>query len=122
MIEGTLIGESLRVDGLLEGISLSVNKISRSHAGDVEGGQPRTWTFIHFAAPDDEADTLAQALSGCLDPQSGWYCDFRTDRETFVVFADRIFRYPRGDPNRRPEVEAYGRTVGVPDSQLDWPE
>ena len=122
MIEGILLGESVRVDRPLEGISLTVNKVSRSHAGDIEAGQPMAWTFIHFEAPDDEADTLAVALSGCLDPEGGWYCDFRTDTETFVVFADRSFRYPRGDPERRHEVEAYGRTVGVPEAELDWPE
>ena len=122
MIEGILIGESLRVDRPLEGISLTVNKISRSHAGDIEAGQPMTWTFIHFEAPEDEADTLAAALSDCLDPHGGWYSDFRTEGETFVVFADRVFRYPRGDQKRRDEVEAYGLSVGVPDSQLDWSE
>jgi hypothetical protein len=122
MIEGTLIGESLRVDLPLEPIRLTVTKISRSHAGDIEASQPMTWTFICFEAAEEEADTLAVALSGCLDPQGGWYCDFRTYTETFVVFAERIFSYPRANPKRRHEVEAYARTVGVPDAQLDWPE
>jgi hypothetical protein len=122
MIEGTLIGESLRVDRPLEGVSLTVTKISRSNAGDIDAGQPTTWTFICFEAPEEQPDTLAAALSCCLDPQSGWYCDFRTDTETFVVFAERIFRSPRSNAKRRHEVEEYARTVGVPDAQLDWPE
>jgi hypothetical protein len=122
MIEGTLIGESVRVDQPLEGIRLTATKISRSEAGDIEAGQPVTWTFISFEAPEEDADTLAVALSACLNPQGGWYCDFRTDTETFVVFAERIFRYPRANPKRRHEVEAHARTVGVPDAQLDWPE
>jgi hypothetical protein len=37
-----------------------------------------------------------------------------------VVYADRIFRYRRGDRHGRDEAVAYGRTVGVPDHQLDW--
>src|SRR5260370_3586330 len=122
MIEGILLGESVRVDRPFEGVSLTVKKVSRSHAGDIEAGQPMTWTFIHFEAPDDEADTLAVALSGCLDPESGWYCDFRTNSETFDMLANRIFDCPRGNPKRRREVEAYGRTVGVPETELDWPE
>ena len=92
MIEGTLIGESVRVDRPLEGITLTVVKVSRGDVGDIEAGQPLRWTFIEFAAYDDDADALAVALSGCLDPEGGWYCDFRTDSETFVVFADRSFR------------------------------
>jgi hypothetical protein len=46
----------------------------------------------------------------------------RSEDEAFVVFADRVFRYPRGDTERRAEAEEYGRSVGVPESQLDWPE
>jgi len=51
-----------------------------------------------------------------------WYCDFRTDEETFVVFAGRVFRYPRGEAESRAEAEAYDQFVGVPEAQLDWPE
>jgi hypothetical protein len=37
-----------------------------------------------------------------------------------VVFAGKIFRFPRGDEAGRAEAAAYGRSVGVPDHQLDW--
>jgi hypothetical protein len=42
--------------------------------------------------------------------------------DTFVVFADAVFRYPRGDPARRAEVENHARSCGVPEPQLDWEE
>jgi len=90
--------------------------------GDVDAGQPLTWTFLDFEAPDEDAPRLAAALSDSLDPILGWYCDFRTTDETFVVFGGRMFRYPRGDRTRRSEAEAYARSVGVPDPQIDWPE
>ena len=38
----------------------------------------------------------------------------------YVVFARRVFRYPLGVAARREEVEAYARSLGVPESQLDW--
>jgi hypothetical protein len=41
--------------------------------------------------------------------------------ETFVVFSGRIFRYRRGDQTARTAVEAHARSVGVPESELDWP-
>jgi hypothetical protein len=62
------------------------------------------------------------ALIRSLDPEGGWYCDFRSIDETFVVLAGRAFRYLRGDAAGRAEAEAYGRAVGVPEAQLDWPE
>jgi hypothetical protein len=122
MARGTLIGESVRVGAVLEGVALRVDKVFRADVGDESVGQPGRWTFIEFEVPDQDAPTLAAALSGVLDPDIGWYCDFRTATETFVVFADRVFRYPRGNRASRAEVEDYGRRHGVPESHLDWPE
>jgi hypothetical protein len=120
-LTGGLIAESLRVGTVLDGVTLTVTKISRADLGDVEAGQPRTWTFVDFEAADEDADRLASHLERVLDRAGGWYCDFRTDEETFVVFADRTFRYPRGDDNGRAAAADYGRSVGVPEGQLDWP-
>ena len=121
-IAGGLIAESLRVGSVLTGVTLTVNRISRADVGDVDAGQPLTWTFVDFEVADDDADRLAAALSGALDGSCGWYCDFRTDDETFVVFAGRVFRYSRGDVAGRSEAADYARSVGVPEPQLDWPE
>lgn len=122
MATGALIAESVKVGAALDGVRLTVNKVFRVEAGDESVGQPRVWTFIEFDVPDDDADALASALSDALDPSLGWYCDFRSERETFVVFAGRIFRYRRGDGSARAEAEAHARSVGVPEPQLDWPE
>jgi len=120
-LEGALIAESLRVGAKLDDLALTVTTISRAELGDVSAGQPRTWTFIEFEAPDADADRLVRALEGALARIGGWYCDFRNDAETFVVFADRSFRYPRGNRAGRAAAVEYGRSVGVPESQLDWP-
>ena len=57
-----------------------------------------------------------------IDSDLGWYCDFHTDTETFVVFAEAIYRYPRGDVEGRAAAVAHAREVGLPASQADWPE
>jgi len=103
-LDGTLIAESLRVGSVLEGLALTVAKISRSDLGDVAAGQPRTWTFVEFDAADEDAERLANALERVLERAGGWYCDFRSEQETFVVFAGRTFRYPRGDESGRGEA------------------
>ena len=122
MATGTLIGESVRIGASVEGVPLKVTKVFRVDAGDERAGQPRTWTFIEFEVPDGDVERLADSLSGALDPGLGWYCDFRSADETFVVFAGRIFRYRRGDQAARARAEEHARSVGVPDSQIDWPE
>jgi len=119
---GALIGESLRVGASLEGVPIVVDKVVRADCGDVAVGQPLTWTFIEFQVAVEEVDAWAVKLSAVLDERQGWYCDFRSPDETFVVFAGRVFRYPRGEVSGRSRAADYGRSVGVPEAQLDWPE
>ncbi len=121
-LSGCLIAESLRVGSVLEDVRLTVTKVSRADVGDVDAGQPRVWTFIDFVADDEELLRLSAGLERSLDSAAGWYCDFRTDEETFVVFAGRTFRYPRRDQAGRAAAADHARSVGVPDAQIDWPE
>ena len=121
MIEGTLIAESIRVGAGLDGIRLVTRKIRCAAAGDVSAGQPELWTLIEFEAEEPDAGVLADALAKALDQRHGWYTDFRTPDETFVVYSGRVFRYPRGDSSGRAEAAAYGRSASVPEHQLDWP-
>ncbi len=122
MLTGVLIGESLRLGGELNGIPLRVTRIWRGATASATADQPDVWTLMDFAAPDADAEPLAEALSRCLEPHGGWYANFNTEAEAFVVFADRVFRYPRGNTAGRAEAQAYGRSVGVPEPQLDWGE
>lgn len=119
---GALIGESLRVGTTLEGVPLTIDRVVRADCGDVSAGQPRTWTFLEFHVRADDVELWADKLSGVLDDRHGWYCDFRTETETFVVFARHVFRYPRGNEDGRARAAAHARTVGVPETQIDWPE
>lgn len=120
-VSGSLIAESLRVGAVLDSVQMVVTRVSRNDAGNVDAGQPRTWTFIDFEVVDQDVPRLAAALEGALNAAGGWYCDFRTDAETFVVFAGRTFRYRRGESAGRSAAADYARSVGVPEEQLDWP-
>ncbi len=121
-VSGGLIAESLRIGTVLEGVRMTVTRVSRADVGNIDVGQPRTWTFIDFEIADADIPLLAAALEGGLNRDGGWYCDFRTETQTFVVFAGRTFRYPRGDEAERAAAATYARSIGVPEEQLDWPE
>jgi len=121
VVAGGLIAESLKVGAVLD-VPLHITRISRADVGDVDAGRPRTWTFFDFEVADEELEQLTVALERALETRGGWYCDFRTATETFVVFAGRTFRYPRGDADGRDAAADYARSVGVPEAQLDWPE
>lgn len=96
----------------------------RSADGDDHGvvaGQPAIWTFVDFEAPDSLADDLAEALTGAIQAEFGWWADFTIgDSEHVIVFAGRSFRYQVADEAGRAEAVAYARSLGTPGSQLDW--
>ncbi|HST80356.1 MAG TPA: hypothetical protein VLL08_01305 [Kineosporiaceae bacterium] len=121
MLKGGLIGESLRSGLNLDDVPLTVHRIERISARDPVGGQPGVWTLVTFTADEECAETIAERFSSALDGP-GWYIDFHTDTEVFVVFPNRVFRYPKGDRLGRAAAVDYGRAGGVPDSQLDWDE
>jgi hypothetical protein len=120
MLAGTLIAESLRVGTVLEDLTLTVRKISKYRARGTTPDQPEIWTTLDFEAEEALAEELAQALAGVLD-QPGWYVNFESPTENFVVFPGRFFRYPRGDEPGRAAAQAHGRRLAIPDPQLDWP-
>lgn len=121
MINGVLIAESLRVGAVLDDPRLTVTALRRVRPDGTTADQPASWTLIDFAADESETDRLASSFADALDDAPAWYADFRTDAETFVVYPGRIFRYPRGDSAGRTAAQRYGRGLGIPESQLDWP-
>ncbi|MGW1024537.1 hypothetical protein ACWD4J_12645 [Streptomyces sp. NPDC002577] len=120
MLSGVLIGESLRVGSELNRVPLQVTTVRRIEVGSAGAGQPGRWTLLDFQAPEAEAERLADAVAECLEPTGGWYVNYNTTTEAFVVFAGRVFRYPRGDAASRAEVQEYARSIGIPEEQLDW--
>jgi hypothetical protein len=117
MYDGVLILESLQVGTELEGIPLTVRKVSRYAVANASADQPKVWSLLEFEV--ERGEELAEVLSQVLD-SPGWYADFHDDREIFVVFPGRVFRYRRGDDAARDEAKAYGRALDIPEPQLDW--
>ena len=120
-MKGTLIIESLQVGATLPALDLVVHEIRRFATSDVPEYQPSVWTALEFEAPDELADSLASTLATWLD-EPGWYANFSTLTETFVIYPHRVFHYPRHDERGRAKARAHGRTLGVPEPQLDWTE
>jgi hypothetical protein len=118
-VRGVLIAESLRVGGRIAGIPLRVTAVTRFVAPPDPVGGPPTWTFLEFEADLEHGDQLSSAFALALD-DGPWYASFRSDVEMFVVFAGQTFRYAFGDAGGKAEAENYARSIGVPESQIDW--
>jgi hypothetical protein len=119
IIRGGILAESLTPGTGFDGQGMRIIRCTRFGVTGVADYQPPIWTLIEFEAPASRSDALASELADSL-LSPGWYANWNSDTETTVVFDGKIFRYPPGDPAGREEAEAYGRSVGVPESQLDW--
>ena len=122
MVSGYVLVEGMRPSARLEGVPLTLTKIERYAVADATADQPGVWTTVEFEFPEEASERVADALAEVIDEHGGWYSHFNVNGETFVIYARRIFRYPSGDAAGRTEAVEYGRSVGVPDSQLDWDE
>jgi hypothetical protein len=121
VLRGRILAESLRPGAVLEVPDLRVVRMWREDvSASAAPGQPPVWTLLDVEAPDERAGELADALASALLAEGGWYADFSVGGDHVVVFAGRSFRYRRGDEPARAHVVAYGRSVGVPEHQLDW--
>jgi hypothetical protein len=123
MVKGTFLAESLRIGAELSVAGLRLTRMSRRDmSGSVSAAQPPVWTVLDFEADDEAAGPLAESLARSLLAEGGWYADFGVGDDHMVVFAGKVFRYRRGDQGGRAEAMDYGRAVGVPEHQLDWPD
>ena len=115
---GNLLKESLKDEAILGSLA-----ITRQETWQVENPapfQPGTWHAVWFEGDKKQADEVAQDLSRALQPD--WYCNLVTEAHTYVIFGGKVFKYPRGDQVERSKAQAYGRSVGIPEPQLDWGE
>lgn len=121
MLRGRVL--SLRVGTDLAVHDLRVRRLGREDvSASASATQPKVWAFLDFEAPDDRADELAAALAAALLPDDGWYANFEVGDEHVVVFADKVFRYVKGDRAAHREAVAYGLAAGTPKHQIDWGE
>jgi hypothetical protein len=118
MARGVLVADSLQVGTTVT--ALRVIEVSRVEAATATSTQPAVWTLLTFEVDDSQATALAEQLSNSLAPVGGWYADFATADDRFVVFAGRIFHYQRTDEAGRAIAEEYARSIGVPEPQIDW--
>ena len=119
MMNGLLIKESLADPSALEWVHIT--KTESWQASNTAEYQPVLWTALSFEAADHQADTIAEKLSQALKPQ-GWYINASTVAHVYVIFPNKVFKYRKRDGIQRAEAKQYGRSIAIPEHQLDWSE
>lgn len=115
--KGDIIEESLSDKSVLKDvniISTRVEKVTDEH----QTPWLSQWTLDTIEVNDSEAANLAEKLSKTLDPEHGWYIDYRNDKYHFVIFKNKVFKIDRSKKSDYDEMVKYGLSVGTPDYQL----
>ena len=115
--KGDIIEESLENKDILEKlniISKRVEKVKDEH----QTPWLSQWTLDTIEVTENEAGSLAEKLSRRLDPEHGWYIDYRNDKYHFVIFKDKVFKLDRSKKSDYDEMITYGLSIGTPDYQL----
>ncbi len=117
MYTGLILAESLQNEEVL-----SLMRVVRREVWEVgpraADFQPTTWNAIFVEGDTDKIESTAEALSHALIPR--WYANLSTDETEYVVFPGRIFTHGKGDRSAASEAMEYGRSLGIPEHQLDW--
>ncbi len=119
--KGVIIEESLENKDVLEKVSILETRVSRVTEHHKTPWLVR-WTLHTVAIPAERADSVADEISRNLDPSHGgsWYADFRNDRLHYIVFLNKVFKIDTGSKQQYEEVRKYGRSLGIPEHQLDF--
>lgn len=117
MFTGLILAESLKDEQVL-----SLMHVVRREVWDVgpraADFQPTTWNAIFVEGEAGRIEEVAEALSRALIPR--WYANLSTADMEYVVFPGRIFTHLKGDRSSAAEAMEYGRSLGIPEHQLDW--
>jgi len=112
-MKGTIIKESLADENIIDFVTIEGAEIWK--AENHTESQPLYWTAIFFSTDEDG---FINGLSRAI--KEGWYVDLSDGTEKVLVFQNKIIRYPLGDAAGKQLAADYCRTIGVPESQIDW--
>ena len=120
---GVIIEESLEDKDVLRDlkiVSSRVSMVTPKHATP----WLTQWTLHTFEVTDEQAKRVAERISGALDRShaGSWYVDFKTERQHYIVYSDKIFFVDRSSLAQYLEAKNYGLSLGIPPHQMDFEE
>ena len=73
------------------------------------------WHMYEVILTKDEMTELSNHIV------TGWYMHFWRERNVIAVFRDKQFEFIYDEKETWTEVISYGRSLGIPEVQLDFP-
>jgi len=115
--KGDIIEESLGDKSVLKEVNIISTRVEKVTAGHQTPWLSQ-WTLDSIEVNVGQADGLADKLCKMLDPEHGWFIDYRNDNYHYVIFKNKVFKIDRNKKSDYDEMVKYGVSVGTPDYQL----
>ena len=114
---GTVVAESLHDESVLNFVAETGRKTEflKKNPGTE---QPENVTVISFTVTDEMALAVADEFSRLL--KTGWYADFGHEFDRYVIFPGKVFHFAPKEIEKKQKAIEYGKTLGIPASQLDF--
>lgn len=117
---GVIIEESLTDISVLNEVkivSTEVEPVTEEH----KTPWVSQWTMHTVEIAPERVAEVAEKISKALDREHNWYADFKTGKEHFVIYRDKVFHITdRSVKTQYDEATAYGISIGIPDYQVDF--
>lgn len=107
--KGIIVEESLKDNRIVNDLEVIEVRIS-----DEEKPEER-WHLYTVKVSKKEIEKLSKNI------KQGWYMHFWKDRGVIVIFRDKKFKLNFDDKTTWKPVVEYGRSLGIPKEELDFP-
>jgi len=119
MFTGLIIKESLPANTILTELDLKIVRTEKWNVGERAAEfQPDTWNAIFVEGEEEKIDAVTRDISHHILPK--WYANISNATTEYVIFHGKIFKHLKGDKTDAAEAIRYGRSIGIPEHQLDW--
>ena len=106
---GIIIEESLKNKEIIKKLKVLNLKVT-----DDENPNDR-WHIYTVQVTRDQIIEIQQSMA-----EGKWYTHFIAGDEIIVVYKDKIFEYKMADKGEHAKAVEYGRSIGIPEEQLDF--
>lgn len=106
---GTIVEESLKDNRLINELNILGVRVSLAEKPE------NRWHLYKVSIDETQIGSLAQELK----PEK-WYMHFWHNDHVIAVFPNKTFRFLYSDQSTWSEAIEYGKTLGIPEEQLDF--
>ena len=117
---GVIIAESLADAKVLQHVTIVktiVEPVTEQH----KTPWLAQWTLHTVSVPAAQVQATVNELSRGLEAERPWYADLNDGETYFVIFFGLVFHWRKGEAETAETAKAYGRGLGIPEYQLDFP-